>query len=90
MISVPEQELAHLLLSAFRYALGRQTYITGQTADWLAKYWRVMPQQWREQIHRDIEAAIERGEAGMSCDVKEWRRVLALPIAATSEVKHAE
>jgi hypothetical protein len=83
-IEVPERELAHMLLGAFRYSLGRATYITSYTADWLIKYWAILPSQWQRQIQDDISNAIERDRAGMSCDLAEWRRVLSLPLSESN------
>lgn len=77
---VPTTELAHMLVSAFRYALGRATYITSDTAGWLQKYWHVLPTHFRQQIHRDIQAAIEGNRAGHDCDIAEWQKVLELPV----------
>jgi hypothetical protein len=77
---IPDRELAHILLNAFRYSLGRMSYITGTTADWLIKYWYLMPTQWRMQIHEDIIAAISRGDAGNKCDIDQWERVLGMPV----------
>ncbi|WP_435018428.1 hypothetical protein TA3x_000402 [Tundrisphaera sp. TA3] len=78
--TIDDHTLANLLLCSFRYSLGRMTYITGDCADWLTRYWHLMPSAWKKQIHGDIEKAIERNEAGMTCDIASWRRVLALPL----------
>ena len=77
---ISNETLAHLLLCSFRYSLGRQTYITGSCREWLESYWHLMPRGWQEQIHRDIEHAIEHDLAGHACDVEQWRKVLALPV----------
>ncbi len=61
---VNDRELAHMLLCSFRYSLGRMTYITSTCAGWLRQYWHIMPDAWREQIHRDICEAIAKGHAG--------------------------
>jgi hypothetical protein len=79
-ILVKRMELANMLLSAFRYALGRRTYITMETAEWLIRYWGILPDNWQSQIQQDIERAIARGDAGMQCDVREWQRVLELEV----------
>lgn len=80
-ILVNRRTLASALLCAFRYSLGRMTYITGDCAEWLEDYWHIMPEEWRKQIHRDIREAIDNGLAGHQCDVDAWQRVLALPIS---------
>lgn len=77
---IDNDTLAHLVLSSFRYGLGRMTYITGMCADWLIKYWHLMPPAWKRQIHADIERAIDHKYAGWECDVEQWKRVLKLPL----------
>jgi len=69
-----------MLLSAFRYALGRSTYITHDTVIWMRTYWPQL-RPWHKQIHGRIREAIESGQAGMKCDVYEWRKILELPVA---------
>lgn len=79
-VEIDERTLSSLLLCSFRYSLGRMSYITGDCADWLTRYWHLMPPAWKRQIHGDIQKAIEQGCAGMDCDIAQWRRVLALPL----------
>lgn len=79
-VEVDAYSLSSMLLCAFRYSLGRMTYITGDCADWLNRYWEIMPIAWKKQIHDDIRGAIERSQAGHQCDVSNWECVLALPI----------
>src|SRR4051794_25946442 len=81
--TIDNQTLANLLLCSFRYSLGRMTYITSDCADWLTRYWQLMPPAWQKQIHDDIRKAIEQGCAGHDCDVASWRRVLDLPISGS-------
>lgn len=64
-----------VLLSAFRYALGRATYIVGDTARELIAHRDALPQHWRDQIVRDIDLAIGGDRAGMDCDARQWARV---------------
>ena len=77
---ISNETLANLLLCSFRYSLGRMTYVTGSCREWLETYWQLLPHGWQEQIHRDIDHAIERGAAGHACDVEQWRKVRALPV----------
>lgn len=77
---IPVPTLAEILLSAFRYALGKRTYIVSQTVTWLDMYWHIMPEQCREQIHSDIRKAIARGDAGDKCDIRDWQQVLIMPV----------
>lgn len=77
---VAGSELRSMLLCAFRYALGRRTYITSECHDWLVKYWDIMA-IYHKQIHDDIKHAIEHDIAGDKCDVESWKKILALPAA---------
>ena len=77
-VTLPKPRLAHLLLCAFRYSLGRRTYITRQCREWLEQYWSVLPDDWQRQIIQDIKQAISRNQAGMESDVQEWEKVLRL------------
>lgn len=75
-IKVPLRDFQMMLLSAFRYSLGRKTYMSGVCVEWLEKYWDRMPKQYKEQIRNDIAHAIKHGLAGSDCDVAEWKKLL--------------
>lgn len=77
-VEVPLRDFQMIMLSNFRYALGRQTYYVGVTVEYLIKWWDKMPTGYKEQIHNDIKHAIEHGMAGHDCDVAEWERLLEL------------
>jgi hypothetical protein len=66
---------AVFLMYAFRYALGRMTYAVGDVADTLIANRDRLTADWREQIIRDIDQAIELGAAGHQCDVDRWTQV---------------
>lgn len=66
-----------LLFCAFRYALGRQTYVVGAIADIIKANWNHMPQSRRDMFRKEIEEAIEKGYAGsVNIDVPEWLSIL--------------
>ena len=65
-----------VLIAAFRYALGRMTYMPSVVAGVLAQCWADLTEHDQRLIKREIAEAIERGHAGMACDVATWRRVL--------------
>ena len=67
-----------ILIAAFRYALGRCSYMPSVVAEALAQCWPDLTEHDQRLIKREIAEAIERGHAGMDCDVATWRRVLAL------------
>ena len=66
-----------LLFCAFRYALGRQTYVVSTVADIIKANWDHMPQSRRNLFRKEIEEAIEKGYAGsINVDVPEWLSIL--------------
>jgi hypothetical protein len=70
----------HMVCFAFRYALGRQSTAPGIVVEHLIGLWPHLNKCDREQIVREIEGAIGRGEAGAKIDVDEWKRVLAIDL----------
>lgn len=70
---IPADDL--MVLAAFRYCLGRRSYIVGSCVDWLIENWDGIYDH-RQNIIDEIEAAIENGYAGEECDVAQWRRIL--------------
>ena len=66
-----------LLVCAFRYALGWQTYVVGSIADIIKANWDHMPQERRDFYRREIHEAITRGAAGsVMIDIPEWMSVI--------------
>lgn len=66
------------LFMAFRYALGRKTYVASYVAEEVIKKWFELEPQYRTRIQYEIRTAIEIGDAGMDMDVEEWEKVLRL------------
>lgn len=78
-----------MVLSAFRYCLGRQTYIVGVCADWIVDMWHSFPESQKAFIKRELEEGFEQDDKdraegdqfnalGWDCDRAEWERVRAL------------
>ena len=78
-----------MVMAAFRYCCGRQTYIVGVCVDWLIGKWAHVPEKERLLIRRDLEAEFKRDDEarasgekclplGWDCDRKDWERVRAL------------
>ena len=61
-----------VLLCAFRYALGRATYMPSLIAEELERNWQEFEPWQREQILGDIDHAVKHDMAGMDCDKKMW------------------
>ena len=73
-----DDDMDILLLCAFRYALGRRTYIVSWIADIIIDNWSSLKPRSKKIILKEIKEAIENGEfyIGMKCDEQDWRRVL--------------
>lgn len=67
-----------LLFCAFRYALGRMTYVVGSIIDIFIANWDNMPKSRREMYKREIREAIRTNNCGEKYDIKNWERILEL------------
>lgn len=68
-----------MLFCAFRYALGRQTYVVGSVAGILKENWEHMHPIERAKYKKEIREAIAGKRAGsLLIDVPEWNAILAL------------
>lgn len=75
---IPEELM---LISAVRYALGRRSYIVGDTCDFVRSIRGKLSDNCRRIIIRDIEEELERYHSfgttcGMECDEQSWLRLL--------------
>ncbi len=64
-----------ILLSAFRYSLGRKTYMVSSIQQVLIGAWDNLG-HLQDIICKEIDVKILSGTAGMEMDVKMWQRVL--------------
>lgn len=82
-----------MAIAAFRYCLGRQSYIVGDCADWLREQWPSLPRNVQSVIERDLREAFARDDEarlngenvkplGWDCDRAEWQSVLDVIDAA--------
>ena len=78
-----------MVIAAFRYCCGRQTYIVSDCADWLIQHWASFATNARKVIERDLEDEFNRDDEarangndhkplGADCDRQAWERVRAL------------
>ena len=85
-----------MAIAAFRYCVGRQSYIVGDCAEWLIEQWPSFPPNVRQIIARDLreefkrdDEARSRGDTykplGMDMDRGQWSRVLAVIEAAPGQ-----
>ena len=69
-----------VFFAAFRYCLGRQTYVVGSMVEEMIKNWSHMPISRRQFFKKEIQEAVDNKCAGSeSIDVPEWKKILALP-----------
>lgn len=74
----PEEQM---LISAVRYALGRQTYIVGDTCAFVKQISDKLSKKCIAILITDIEREIDWCHAlgktcGMECDEADWRKLL--------------
>ena len=78
-----------IIVAAFRYCLGRRTYVVGEYARLLVKIWPFLSEKTQNIIKRDLEEAFARDDEdreagrdykalGHDCDRAEWERVRKL------------
>ena len=67
-----------LMFCAFRYALGRKTYVVGAIVDILEANWGHMHPSRRSMFKKEIREAIDNDLAGAFFDVHDWERILEL------------
>jgi hypothetical protein len=78
-----------MVIAAFRYCVGRRTYMVGYGAEWLVRLWPTLAERARFVIQRDLEEDFRRDDQaraegaeykplGMDMDRREWEKVRAL------------
>lgn len=75
-VAVNENDFNDIIFCAFRYALGRQTYITGMVGDLIKEYKYYLSKDCKELMIKEINWAIENNRAGSDIDIEEWLDVL--------------
>lgn len=61
-----------LVIGAFRYALGRRTYVVNETVSWMIANWATVSDRAKAVIRRDLEGATDLGD---EIDRREWERL---------------
>lgn len=64
-----------VLFCAFRYALGRMTYVVGSVCDKLISEYHNLSESTRCQYAREIEEAEREDRLGMEVDKTDWLKV---------------
>lgn len=71
-------EYGQVLFLAFRYALGRETYIVADVVDTLIAHWEFIQEKERQMIYKEIKQAVESNRAGAQTEIFEWEKILGL------------
>ena len=66
----------NIVFYAFRYCLGRSTYVVSDCVGYLIEHWENLSDDNQATIVKEIRSAIKSDKAGMSMDVAEWEKVL--------------
>lgn len=69
--TIPADHL--MIIAAFRYCLGRQTYIVAHCRDWLSDNWHSIPENTRGIIQRDLEEAFADDDNSRAAGEKHHR-----------------
>ena len=70
-----QYDISMILVSAERYALGRQTYIVQWTCEFISNNLHLLTQKDRYVMIKDIETA---SDYGADMDKKEWMKLLKI------------
>lgn len=73
-----------MLMAAFRYCLGRRTYIVDDCIKWLTRWWGHITDHDRVLIVKDIVSTLMDDEAGDGCDAVQWRMFAMWALARMS------
>ena len=77
---IPKDLEESVLFCAFRYALGRQTYVVSELTQAITHAWVKLPSQKRAMFKREIREAEKAGRLGnASIDAPSWLAILELP-----------
>ena len=68
-----------ILICAFRYALGRRTYVVGTVVDEIVNNWDLLSLRSQALYQREIkEHEKQYGNLGMDMDKEQWYKILQL------------
>ena len=66
---IDNSDLRLLMIAAFRYSLGRRTYMPSFVADLIMKNYHVFNEK---DLERFIEEVNKKRDLGESCDIETW------------------
>ena len=70
----------NILFMAFRYGLGRSTYVVKEVCEELIENWNLLNVETKKLIHKEINQSINEDKIGHQIDKFEWLKILNLKI----------
>lgn len=67
-----------MVIAAFRYCLGRRTYIVSDCVAWLIEIWPQLEDRDKRLIKKEVNEALIMNQAGDDCDKNEWIKIMEL------------
>ena len=77
---IPESEQRALLFYALQHALGRHAHIVRDVVRAIIHAWPELSHKERYDIHDEILVGIKMDRAGLSVEMKLWKKVLELEV----------
>lgn len=65
-----------MVLAAFRYCLGRETYIVSECVNWLCEFWEDIQKPTQDRIISETMDALDADLAGDKPDKECWQSLL--------------
>lgn len=75
-----------ILFLAFRYAIGRTTYVVSEVVETVIEQWDFVSKQFKELIIKEIKQELSSNDMMMDMDVRDWTKILNLPVEKLEEV----
>lgn len=77
-MQIDKHEFSDILFLAFRYCIGRMTYVVQDMHTYIKKHGQHLSNKNKSLMRKEIRTALDHGHAGMECDRQIWEDVLRL------------
>ena len=70
------RDLKDMIISALRYSLGRRTYITSETVEFIKRYPELIDERVKDVMLKDLEEYFQKRESFKfddECDFNTWK-----------------
>lgn len=73
LIKIKSADLKLLMVCAFRYSLGRRTYMPELVTELIENYWKIFNENDWKQFIEDIEFNQNFNNLGDDCGIETWK-----------------